>query len=318
MRGAIGLARVVFVVFAAAAGFAPGVSAQGTTGATQGLIQSGTTVQVSDHVYVIPDHNQGLVPNVGIVVGSQATLVVDTGLGPINAQTILREVAQVSRGRDLYVVSTHYHPEHAAGESAFPDTAWVLRARAQQADIDERGLESLLRFRSISPLIEELLTGVQYRIADAIFEREHELDLGGVRVQLMAWGPTHTRGDTMAFVEEDRVLLAGDVVMQERFVVPISPESSIDTWIEILDELESLAPTAIVPSHGAMGDAGMLTAQRRYLDTVRARVRELKAQGQSADDVAATVTDELRASYSDWTGDRWIEPAARAAYREAP
>ena len=312
------LSRLGGAVLVAVGALLPASSlAQAPADAAPGLIRSGTTVQVSEHVYVIPDSNVGLVPNVGIIVGEQATLVVDTGLGPINAHTILREVTSLAQGPDLYVVSTHYHPEHAAGEGAFPDTAWVVRAEAQQLDIDERGLDSLLRFRSISPLIAELLSGVQYRIADAIFEREHMLDLGGVRVRLMAWGPTHTRGDTMAFVEEDQVLLAGDVVMKERFVVPISPESSIDTWIEILDELASLAPAHIVPSHGAMGDGSLLAQQRGYLATVRARVRELKAEGRSADDAAAILAEELRAAYSDWTGERWIEPAARAAFREA-
>ncbi len=105
--------------------------------------------------------------------------------------------------------------------------------------------------------------------------------------------------------------------MKERFVVPISPESSIDTWIEILDELASLAPAHIVPSHGAMGDGSLLEQQRGYLATVRARVGELKAEGRSADDAAAVLTEELRTAYSHWTGDRWIEPAVRAAFREA-
>ena len=310
--GILALLAVVWIAYGSSS------SAQSSPGPTSGLIRAGTMVKVSDHVYVIPDHNAGLVPNVGIVVGTEGTLVVDTGLGPINAQTILREVDAVRQGPDLYVVSTHYHPEHAAGEAAFPDTAWVIRAEAQQLDIDERGRDSLLRFRSISPLVEELLAGVHYRIADALFEREHRLDLGGVQVRLMAWGPTHTRGDTMAFVEDDRVLLAGDVVMKERIVVPISPESSIDTWIDVLDALAPLAPRHIVPSHGAMGDGSLLDAQREYLESVRQRVRALKAEGRAVDDVAALVTEELRAAYSTWTGERWIDPAARSAYQEAP
>ena len=164
-----------------------GLSGQSADG-QRGLVRDGITVKISEHVYVIPDQNMGLVPNIGIVVGSRATLVVDTGLGPVNAQTVLREVAKVSQGSGLYIVSTHYHPEHAAGEMSFPDGARVIRARAQQQDIDELGTDSLVRFRGISPLIEELLVGVDYRDADTIFDREHELDLGGVRVRIMALG----------------------------------------------------------------------------------------------------------------------------------
>src|SRR6188474_1456005 len=61
------------------------------------LVKENATLKISDHVYVIPDGNVGGVPNVGIVVGSMATLVVDTGLGPRNGQTVLHEVAKVSK-----------------------------------------------------------------------------------------------------------------------------------------------------------------------------------------------------------------------------
>src|SRR5437773_1585963 len=83
------------------------------------LVKENATVKITNHVYVIPDDSVPVVPNVGIVVGSKATLVVDTGLGPRNAQTILREVAKISKNADLYLVTTHFHPEHAAGSSAF-------------------------------------------------------------------------------------------------------------------------------------------------------------------------------------------------------
>src|SRR5262245_59861739 len=100
------------------------------------LIKENATVKISEHVYVVPDGNVGAVPNVGIVVGSKATLVVDTGLGPKNGQTVLREVNKVSKNTDIYLVGTHFHSEHILGESAFSSSARVIRSRAQQQDID--------------------------------------------------------------------------------------------------------------------------------------------------------------------------------------
>jgi len=293
-------------------------AAQPPADGPEALVREGATVRVSEHVHVIPDGGVRLVANVGIVTGDRATLVVETGLGPINAQTILREVAKVSRGGDLYVASTHFHPEHAAGEMAFPGAAIVVRARAQQQDIDERGADTLLRFRGFSPLVEELLAGVRYREADVIFEREHAIDLGGVRVRLMALGPTHTRGDTMAYVEEDGVLLAGDVVMNRQFLVFVSPESSVAAWRAVLGEIAALRPRHVVPSHGAMGDGSLIGAQQAYLETLEARVRAHKAAGRPADETAELAAGELQEAYPDWTGARWIAPAARAAFREAP
>src|SRR6185295_3118190 len=174
--------------------------------------------KVSEHVHVISDLDVGLVPNVGIIVGTRATLVVDTGLGPRNGETVRRVTGSVSTNAELYVVSTHFHPEHALGESAFPSSAKIIRARAQQQDIDEFGLSLAKTFASRSPLVAELLDGAQFRKADVIFDREHTLDLGGVRVRMLSLGPTHTRGDTAIFVEGDRILFAGDIVMNHTFV----------------------------------------------------------------------------------------------------
>src|SRR5215831_14682103 len=112
------------------------------------LIRENATVKLSDHVYVIPDFSVGAVPNVGIIVGSKATLVIDTGLGPRNGQTVLREVEKVSKNATLYVMATHFHAEHILGESVFPAAAKIIRSRAEQKDIDEFGVQPNFAARS--------------------------------------------------------------------------------------------------------------------------------------------------------------------------
>jgi glyoxylase-like metal-dependent hydrolase (beta-lactamase superfamily II) len=91
------------------------------------IVKENATVKLAAHSYVIPDGNVVLVPTVGIVVGSMATLVVDTGMGPRNGAAVLREVAKISRNAKLYLVTTHFHAEHVAGISAFPaGTTYVI------------------------------------------------------------------------------------------------------------------------------------------------------------------------------------------------
>ena len=87
------------------------------------MVRENATVKLAEHTYVIPDGNVGGVPNVGIIVGSRATLVIDPGLGRRNGEAVLREVAKVSKNSELYIASTHYHPEHTTGYLAFPATA---------------------------------------------------------------------------------------------------------------------------------------------------------------------------------------------------
>jgi len=282
------------------------------------LIKESAIAKVSEHVHVISDLNVGLVPNVGIIVGTKATLVVDTGLGPRNGETVLRATNRVSKNAELYVVSTHFHPEHALGESAFPATAKIIRAQAQQKDIDEFGLALAKTFASRSPLTAELLKDAQFRKADILFDREYTLDLGGVRVRLLSLGPTHTRGDTIAWVEGDRILFAGDVVMNRTFVAFASPYSSLKAWLADFDQLEALRPLNVVPSHGPMGDASLIADQRTMMNAIQARARQLMCQGKSADETAQTVQTEFQAKYPDWTAPARVGLIARSAFAEAP
>jgi len=279
------------------------------------LIKENATVKVADHVYAIPDGSVPMVPNVGIIVGSRATMVVDTGLGPRNGQAILREVARVSKNTEMYVATTHYHPEHSLGGAAFPATAKFVRPKVQQQDMDELGKDIQNTFASRSPLNQELLKDVPYPRADILFDREQRIDLGGVHVRLFWRGPMHTRGDTLIFVEEDKVLFSGDVVMNRTFLAAAAT-SSIGTWLSTLDELDALQPVVVVPSHGAIGDRSLIVKDRDYLKAVETRVGELKAQSKSADEVAQTVTTEIHAKFPDWTAPMRIGGAARAAYAE--
>src|SRR5215218_9845060 len=99
------------------------------------LVRENATEKVSDHVYVIPDFSVGLVPNVGIIVGARGTLVIDTGLGARNGETVLREMRKVSRTPEVYLATTHVHPEHDLGAEAFPVTTKMIRSRDQQQEI---------------------------------------------------------------------------------------------------------------------------------------------------------------------------------------
>jgi glyoxylase-like metal-dependent hydrolase (beta-lactamase superfamily II) len=276
------------------------------------LIKEGVTERVSEHVFAIPDGSVPLVPNIAIIVGGKGTLVVDTGLGAKNGEAIMREVAKVRKGGDLYLAVTHFHPEHDLGAGGFPATTKMLRSRDQAADIDEFGLDTAKRFASFSADTAELLKGAEFRKADQLFDKELTIDLGGARVRLMAMGPNHTRGDIAFWVEPDNVLVSGDVVMT---TMPgfSSPHSKLSTWLQSLNRFEQLKPVRIVPSHGPFGDASMITRWKTLMTTVQARAAELKKQGRTLDDTVRVIQDELQDRYPR----NGLAGVARAAYNEA-
>ena len=295
---------------------APALAAQQTP-PPDPLVKEGVTVKVADHTFVIPDGNVGLVPNVGIVVGSRATLVVDPGLGKRNGETVLREVAKVSRNAEVYIASTHFHAEHTTGYLAFPASAKYVNSRVQEAEFAEGGAQQIQAFSRRSPMTAELLQGATGRTVDITFDRDYTLDLGGVRVRFLVVGPTHTRGDTALFVEGDGVLFAGDVVMNQSFLAA-GAATSMKAWLAAFDAFDRMRPRTIVPSHGAVGDAALIAANRAVMTAVQTRARELKAQGRTADDTATTVQRELEAQHPGWPRANGVAAAARAAYAEGP
>lgn len=300
---------------------APAGRAQQSAPPAGPMVRENATAKVSEHVYVIPDFETGGVPNVGIIVGNRATLVIDTGMGPRNGETVLRETAKVSKNADLYLATTHFHPEHDLGASAFPASAKVIRSQDQQQDIAEFGLALANQFAMNSPVQAELLKGADFRKADISFDKEYQLDLGGVRVRMLGVGPTHTRGDTVFFVEGENVLFAGDVVMSAFPAVNppgARPISSVRAWLSALDRLEALNPKVIVPSHRRMGDASMMTTYREFFRALQVRSGELKRQGKTADETAQTLQAEMQAKFPNVPVPNRISEAARVAYAEAP
>src|SRR5688572_13130522 len=263
------------------------------------LVRENATVKLAPHTLVIPDANVGLVPNVGIIVGSKATLVIDPGLGRRNGQTVLREVGKISKNAELYVASTHFHPEHTTGYNAFPDSAKYINSTVQEEEFAESGMKMVQTFAGRSPLTAELLKDAARRTAAVTFDREHVLDLGGVRVRFQVVGPTHTRGDTGFFVEGDNVLFAGDVVMNNSFLAATAV-SSMKAWLAAFDRFGALKPKVVVPAHGAVGEGAIIALNRDIMEGVQTRARALKGQGRSADDAAAAIQAEFQAQHPDW------------------
>lgn len=165
-------------------------------------------------------------PNVGFVLGKRATLVIDVGMGPKNGETVLHELEGVSKNSTVYIVTTHFHPEHFTGAQASPASAIVIRNEIQQDEVIKKQPERIENFSQRSPEIKALLAPVKPRPPDVLFWKELTLDLGGLTARMFTLGPAHTKGDTYISVPEDGVLFTGDVIVSRFFPIMPDAESS--------------------------------------------------------------------------------------------
>ncbi len=282
----------------------------------------GEPVEIADGVHVIPDRRVELVPNVGLVMGERAGLVIDTGMGPRNGAYVLAQARRLAGTRPLYLTVTHFHPEHGFGAQAFKGAATIVYNRGQRDELRRKGAAYLDMFRGLGPHIAAQLEGVEFVGPDLVHDGEAEIDLGGHTAVLRTVGPAHTTSDQIVLID-DRVLFGGDLF--ETRIFPITPyfpphDTDVDPlrWIAVLDQLAALAPEIVVPGHGEVTDVAVIREVRDYLAHVRDEARRLRAAGLSADAAAATIEQEARARWSTWERPEWIGSAARAFYDTHP
>ena len=269
---------------------------------TTGLAQSHDpklgedTTKISDHVWAIMGF-----PNIAIVVGSRATLVVDTGLGPKNGATIARVAAKLAPNNTrLFLTTTHFHPEHAGGEPGFPANTILIRNAVQQQEMEKHGQEMIDMFSGRSAENKELLAGVVLRPPDVTFSQEATVDLGGVTVRLLWFGGAHTKGDELIFVEPDRTLVSGDVVQNKTMPNIFGDGGTPATWLAVLDKVETLNATHILPDHSEPGDGSLVAAERNLIAGIQTRALALKQQGVSVEDAGKQISAELKTQHPDW------------------
>ncbi len=290
------------------------------------------TRQISKHVYLIPDLNTHLVPNVGIIIGAESVLLVDTGLGPPNGLAAVAKVKELTDKPIRYFVSTHFHPEHNLGASALPEETITIIPIRQEQQVLTKGNEYRDMFISITgEQGKELLGSANAEPADITFDRQGTVDLGDLNVELIHFGRgAHTQGDTVVFVPDDKVLFGGGLTPNGTFPIlsdsiMFAPEEavrlegwkkigSVRGWIETLEEMEQIPFEILVPGHGDVSDRTPIGKVRDYLIYLESRTLQMKSDGVPLATIKKDLQPELEKRYSQWRVPRWIGNTIEISY----
>lgn len=276
------------------------------------LLSRDNVSQVSTHAWTIKGS-----PNIGIVVGSRATLVIDNGLGSRNGKIVSGIAMSLSpQTNKLYLTTTHYHAEHATGDGGFPPGTVLVRSRVQQAELEAEGQAVIDMFSSRSAEDRALLADHRYLKPSILFDNDYRLDLGDVSVRLMWFGPAHTKGDTLILVEPDSVLFSGDVVQNKTGPYFFCGECTPKSWLTVLDRVAPLDPKIVVPDHTPPGDASLIAQERDFMAELQSRAMVLKAEGKSAAEAGKIVAGEFQKKYPGWTGMARIAQGIEKAYSD--
>ncbi len=274
-------------------------------------------VEVAPGVHVIADRRVPLVPNIGIVLGNDAALVVDTGMGPENGRKVLEAARRLAGGRKLMLTLTHFHPEHGFGAQAFKGEAEIVYNAAQRDELAAKGAAYLGMFRTFGPGVAGALEGTEIVMPDKVYDGASKtIDLGGRTVEFSTYGLAHTKGDQVVSVPDAGVVFVGDLAEERIFPIfpwfpPDDADIDADNWMRVLAAIEAAKPRIVVPGHGSIGGVEILAAVRGYMLDLGPRVAAEVKSGKGKDDIVATLGPKVRAEHPEWEAPEWIDFAIR-------
>jgi glyoxylase-like metal-dependent hydrolase (beta-lactamase superfamily II) len=280
------------------------------------LVQPEFAREIAPGVIVLPDQHIDLVPNIGIVIGTDAVLVVDCGLGRENGKRVLHKAMEMAGEKPLLLTSTHFHPEHAFGAGAFKDHATIITNTTQADELREKGAFYLNIFRGFGPDAHKALEGVELVMPDETYQGEKTIDLGGRQVVLRELTGGHTRGDQIVFLPHEQVLFTGDLVENHLFPILFDQDASTNRWIEELASMMHLSPATVVPGHGEPGKVELMQEVRDLLIFVREEVNRRIKEGQTLDLIDQEAARIIKERYQDWRNNLWVPFEIRNVYAE--
>ena len=202
--------------------------------------------RLSDHAYAYTAEGD---PNTGVVVGDDGVMVIDTQATPVMAQDVIRRIREVTDKPIKYVTLSHYHAVRVLGAAGYAPQQ-VIASRDTYDLIVERGeadmKSEIERFPRLFRAVESV-PGLTW--PTIVFEKRLTVWMGNLQVELLQLGRGHTKGDTVVWLPQDRVLFSGDLVEYE--ATPYTGDAYLADWPATLDAIEALNPASLVPGRGA-------------------------------------------------------------------
>src|SRR5580765_7620139 len=256
--------------------------------------------KLSEHAYAYTAEGD---PNTGIVVGDDAVMVIDTQATPVMAQDVIRRIRGVTDKPIRYVTLTHYHAVRVLGASGYKPEH-IIASRDTFDLIVERGEQDMKseieRFPRLFQAVESV-PGLTW--PTLVFERHLTLWLGALRVEIMQLGRGHTKGDTVVWLPQEKILFSGDLV--EFDATPYTGDAYLTDWPATLDAIAALEPRKLVPGRGASlqtADAvrAGLDGTRDFVTAMFGSVKQGAAAGKDLRSVYKETYAALKPRFGHW------------------
>ncbi len=242
-------------------------------------------------------------PNTGVIIGDDGVMVIDTQATPHMAEQVVERIREVTDKPVKFILLSHYHAVRVLGAAAYQADN-VIASRLTYEMIVERGQQDWeSEFGRFPRLFEghESIPGLTW--PTIVFDNHITVDLGNRKVEIMHVGKGHTQGDTIAWLPEQRILYAGDLV--EYGATPYTGDAHLTDWPDTLQRLRDMKPEKMVPGRG---DALMNPAQcdealemtQAFITDLYNTAREGRDKGWDLKTVFDACKQRMDPKYGDW------------------
>ncbi len=211
--------------------------------------------KINDRIYALigpmafPNKkNRGYMVNSTVIVGEKGVILVDTGFTDEIGHMLAKRIAKITPKPVTHIINTHHHGDHTLGNSAFPNAQVISTEKAREL-LEKEGAEWI-------DLV-QTMTGLKFPNTRVVLANETykentrtELTIDGVKMVLWVPRGSHTAGDLLVYLPDDKVLIAGDVLVNK--MMPQFRDAFVKNWVATLRELQQFDIKVIVPGHGPL------------------------------------------------------------------
>jgi len=238
--------------------------------------------------------------------GSSGFVAVDSQF-PASAAHVIEELKKLGDKPFKYLLNTHHHGDHTAGNIAFKGL--VQNVVAHQNSLVNQKLAA----EKANSLDKQLLP-------DTTFGKGWKAPVGKEKISAYYYGSGHTNGDAIYHFENANIVHVGDLVFNRRFpYIDKENGAHIGNWITALDKIYNQfdKDTIVITGHSldpekVVGDRENVKAFKNYLESLMAFVKAEMKAGKTKEDILKATTIP---GAPEWQGDG-IARSLTAAYTE--
>ncbi len=232
--------------------------------------------------------------NVGLILGAEGALLIDTRASHVEARQLIADLALVTSLPVRWVVNTHFHWDHVFGNALFPDAElWGHeRCRDYLTAHPDRARQDALAW--LGEESREVIDEVEVVPPNHTVAERAAIDLGGRTVTMEWLGRGHTDSDLVVGVSGSDVVFAGDLLEDG---VPLFGDGFPLAWGSTVAALAARKAGAVVPGHGDVMSPAQVATQAEELAAVAKACREGLAEGSFDPDAGPYPSRTMRVAW---------------------